>query len=358
VSEHGIDGVPTAAEVLSDLVEAGLVRATGQLVPLTGGVSCEVWRIGAVDLVEDVRQRNTHGLVVKAPLATLRTPSLWQADTSRGFAEAEALECYGRLTPSSVPRVVWRHPQAPLLVIEAAPQTWQEWREQMLHAEIGSPELGSARLCAIGRHLGSTLSTWHVRTRDVAALPEVLRSGDRLRTLRTDPFHRATALEVPMIGSRLTELAIELERAQTCLVHGDFSPKNVLVNPPGAHALGVWMLDAEVAHVGDPALDVAYFSAHLACKAVARPELAEPLNLARQAFEKAYRAESSLVDARRWNDHTGAILAARIRGVSRGSYLSEEAESFVLAEACQLVGGQGTLDETWDSIARRASGSA
>ena len=357
MSDHGFDGVPTAAEVLLDLVDAGLVRGSGELTPLTGGVSCEVWRIAAGDLEVDVRERNPHGLVVKAPLATLRTPSLWQADISRGFAEAIALQCFGQLTPSAVPRVVWRHPEAPVLVIEAAPQTWQDWREQMLNAESGSPELDGSRLSAMAAHLGNTLATWHVRTQDIEELPEVLRSGDRLRTLRTDPFHRATAREVPMIGSRLQELASELESARTCLVHGDFSPKNVLVSPPEAVELEAWMLDAEVAHVGDPALDVAYFSAHLACKAVARPELAGSLDVARQAFEQAYRARSSLVDSRRWDEHTGAILAARMRGVSRVSYLSTEAEVFVLAEACGLVGGQGTLDQTWAAVSRRASGS-
>lgn len=120
MSEEASVEVPSVQEILQELREADLVQGEAELTALTGGVSCEVWRIRAEDLCEQVRQANPHGLVVKAPLATLRTPSLWRADTSRGFAEAKALELYGRLTPRSVPRVVWRHPTAPVMVVEAA----------------------------------------------------------------------------------------------------------------------------------------------------------------------------------------------------------------------------------------------
>jgi len=342
-----LPGDPTIAD---DLIDAGIIRPGATLLPLTGGVSCEVWRVAVADLTDVVAQANPHGLVVKAPLATLRTPSLWQADISRGFAEGEALQWYGRLTPESVPRVVWRHPRNPVLVVEAAPESWQEWREQMLDATAGAAAVGGERLQALGSHLGRTLAAWHVGTRDWQALPEVLRTGDRLRTLRTDPFHRATAEQVPQVADELLDLAHELESARVCLVHGDYSPKNVLVSPPGV-PLQAWMLDAEVAHVGDPALDAAYLSTHLVCKAVARPHLAAHLDRARQSFEQAYRAGSDLIDQDRWSRHTGAIIAARMRGISRVTYLTDAQERFLLGRACGLVLGQECLDDTWAAIA-------
>lgn len=319
------------------------------LTPLTGGVSCEVWRVSPDHVTPKVRQANPHGLVVKAPLATLRTPALWQADVSRGFAESAALAWYGTRTPDAVPQVVWRHPSAPVLVVEAAPEGWDEWRRQMLDSHANSPDVSAERLARIGSHLGSILATWHRESRDTSGLPEVLLTGDRLRTLRTDPFHRATADEVPEIGTELRALADELESARTCLVHGDFSPKNVLVSPSDA-PFGAWMLDAEVAHVGDPALDVAYLSTHLACKGVARPEFATSLDAARRAFEDAYRQGSDLVTVDRWDRHTGAILAARVRGVSRVTYLSPEQETFVLGLATDLVHGRINLDQAWGQI--------
>jgi aminoglycoside phosphotransferase (APT) family kinase protein len=110
------------------------------------------------------------------------------------------------------------------------------------------------------------------------------------------------------------------------------------------------MLDAEVAHVGDPALDVAYLSTHLACKGVKRPELATSLDGARRAFERAYRADSDLIDVDTWDRHTGAILAGRVRGVSRVTYLDPDQELFVLGLATGLVRGEVSLDEVWEQI--------
>jgi len=341
--------VPSESTILRDLRDAGVLTVDAVLTPLLGGVSCEVWRVHPDHVTPALREANPHGLVVKAPLATLRTPALWQADVSRGFAESAALAWYWTRTPDAVPRVIWRHASAPVLVVEAAPLEWDEWRHQMLNAGATSPDVSTERLTSIGSHLGSTLATWHMDSRDTGVLPTVLLTGDRLRTLRTDPFHRATANAVPEIGPELLVLADELEVARTCLVHGDYSPKNVLVSPPDA-PFGSWMLDAEVAHVGDPALDVAYFSTHLACKGVARPEFAVSLDGARHAFEDAYRTQSDLVAVDRWDRHTGAILAARVRGVSRANYLSPEQEDFVLGLAIGLVRCEISLDQAWEQI--------
>ena len=334
--------------ILQDLQDAGVLGGEAELAPLSGGVSCDVWRVRPEHLTDSYVKRNPYGLVVKAPLATLRTPALWQADVSRGFAESAALAWYESQTPTAVPRVVWRHPTAPVFAVESAPLTWAEWRHELLNAPADSSMVSTGHLVGISAHLGTTLAAWHIGSCD-AELPEVLRTGDRLRVLRTDPFHRATAEQVPDLGADLLALAEELESARTCLVHGDFSPKNVLVSPPEAE-FGAWMLDAEVAHVGDPALDVAYLGTHLACKAVARPELAPALNSARRAFEDSYRSTSPLVAPDRGARHTGAVLAARVRGVSRVTYLKPEQELTVLELATGLIRGDLSLDGAWELI--------
>src|SRR5260370_576343 len=51
-----------------------------------------------------------------------------------------------------------------------------------------------------------------------------------------------------------------------CLVHGDYSPKNVLLGDDG-----LWVLDFEVGHLGDPVFDVAFLLNHLLLKAIHRP---------------------------------------------------------------------------------------
>lgn len=342
--------------VAATLAEAGLVRRGAALIPLSGGVSCDVWRILPGDLDPDVAGGRPHGLVVKAPLARLRVASVWEADVSRGLAEASALQLYGRLTPEQVPAVVWVDTVGPVVVLESAPPTWADWRHELLTAPADSPATAPPRLASIGSVLGRTLATWHTRTRDIEALPHDVRSGDRLRTLRTDPFHRATGTALPALAEELESMARELEDSAVCLVHGDFSPKNVLVEPgqDGPGIAGVWVLDAEVAHVGSPLLDVAYLSAHLVLKATKRPELTDGLLGCRRGFETTYRAGSDLVDPGAWSRHTGAILAARMRGLSRVDYLDPDQQDRVLLHASALILGDFDLDEVWIDLTTHA----
>lgn len=64
------------------------------------------------------------------------------------------------------------------------------------------------------------------------------------------------------------------------LVHGDVQAGNVLLPPTGPK-----LLDAEIAHVGDPAFDVGSLVAHLLLPALARGEPGEGLASARAAWE-------------------------------------------------------------------------
>lgn len=347
-----------AGTVAATLAGAGLVRPEVTLIPLAGGVSCDVWRIAPGDLSPEVRAAHPHGLVVKAPLARLRVASVWEADVSRGLAEASALRLYAGLTPEQVPPVVWLDAEGPVLVLESAPLAWADWRQELLTAPADSPATAPARLAALGSVLGRTLATWHTRTRDIEALPLDLRAGDRLRTLRTDPFHRATGEAIPALAGELEALARELEDSAVCLVHGDFSPKNVLVDsgpaPAGRDLGGVWVLDAEVAHAGSPLLDVAYLSAHLVLKATKRPELHDALLASRCGFEAAYRSGCDLVDPDAWSRHTGAILAARMRGLSRVDYLDLAQQDKVLLFASSLIRGDASLDDVWAALTPHA----
>jgi 5-methylthioribose kinase len=345
-----MSSMSTLSDVSAQLIADGVITDDAVLTPVTGGVSCEVWRVSPDEVAGQYSGLSPDGIVVKAPLARLRVPTTWRADVSRGTVEAVALRTFEHVTPGLVPHVLWSYEPRHAIAMTAAPVGWEEWRHQLSSREPEDPALGSERISRTCTVLGHTLATWHVQTQDIALLPSVLTTGHRLRELRTDPFHRAAASELPEVASQLRDLADELEAARTCLVHGDYSPKNVLVAPPDSSAL--WVLDAEVAHVGNPALDVAFLSAHLMLKAVWRPELRERLNAGRLAFEESYGATSRLVDDHTWSRQTGAILAARVCGVSRANYLSAADRAWIVPQAELLIAGQVTLDEAWRTLLR------
>jgi aminoglycoside phosphotransferase (APT) family kinase protein len=120
----------------------------------------------------------------------------------------------------------------------------------------------------------------------------------------------------------------DLASRRSCLVHGDFSPKNVLVGP-GAR---LWVIDFEVAHRGDPAFDVAFMCTHLLMKSYARPDSVAPLDAARAGFLAAYADAGPAgpdLDWRHLSRLIGALLVARVKGKSPAGYLQDGARQQV-----------------------------
>ena len=80
--------------------------------------------------------------------------------------------------------------------------------------------------------------------------------------LRIEPYYQYTATQVPETADFLTRLVADTRGRRLSLVHGDYSPKNVLV-----HAGRLVLLDHEVIHWGDPSFDLGFSLTHLLAKA-------------------------------------------------------------------------------------------
>lgn len=263
---------------------------------LAGGVSGEVIAVDA---------GATH-LVVKQALSRLRVQAEWHADPNRILTEAAALRLVATLSPDAVPPVIDIDADAHVLVMGAAPVPWRPWKQDLLD---GRTELPAAQ------RLGALLAAWHTGT---AHDPRVARTfGDRTTfgALRIEPFYRATARAHPDLAGVIGDLADSLAAGPVCLVHGDFSPKNVLTD-----GRAVWVLDWEVAHFGDPVFDVAFLLSHLLCKAIHTATDYRPVAA---AFLAAYRsAGPPTVEARLVTAHTACLVLARVDGTSPVDYLT------------------------------------
>lgn len=289
---------------------------------LSGGVSCDTAKI----LWSETNQRK--GAVVKRALAQLRVPGNWEADVDRILAEADAIELFASLTPDNVPKLISRSDSDLAIALELAASDMQDWRFSMLDGTV-EPEVGST--------LGKILGTWHRATRNIELPPRIIDGKKRLFDLRAGAFYGGMAKIWPKFAPLINEMSAELMESRECVVHGDFSPKNVLHGPSGT-----WVLDFEVTHQGAPVFDLAYMCAHLNLKAI---KLHSERELVAKTLENFLTSYREIIGALPSNisEHAGVIMAVRIVGISQVNYLDDGQKSRAIARAEDLLGGASVL---------------
>jgi aminoglycoside phosphotransferase (APT) family kinase protein len=301
-------------EVVTYLRERGVIDAgPAQVVELGGGVS---------NLVLAVTTPGRR-VVLKQALPRLRVADEWLAKRERALAEARALAIALRLAPGSVPRVIDVDPERCAITIEAAPPGWRVWKDDLLSGEADP---------AVADRLGRLLATWHLGTHGAVG---DLDEWESFEQLRIDPYYREVARRHPAQAAAIMGYADAMARRRTCLVHGDFSPKNVLVGGPD-----LWVIDFEVAHHGDPAFDIAFLISHLVLKAVARPSSQVRLLECAASFDAAYRQAAAPLEVARPEyilGQLGCLMLARVDGKSPVEYLDDTQRSSARMLAFSLI---------------------
>src|SRR3546814_6189572 len=85
------------ADIIADLSGDGLVgEGEVALEPLTGGVSCDVWKV----------ETPSGPVVVKRPLEQLRVAAEWHAPVERGASEVRWLKRARSVDPRMAPEVL------------------------------------------------------------------------------------------------------------------------------------------------------------------------------------------------------------------------------------------------------------
>ena len=319
----------TASSVGEHLVERGVVPAHTEVaaVELGGGVSNVVLGVEA-----DSRQ-----FVVKQALSRLRVADEWLAKRERAVTEAVALDVAGRVTPDAVPAVHDVDPATCVIVIDRAPADWVDWKQNLL---VGQVDL------EVAARLGYLLATWHGLD---ASTMSALDDPEAFEQLRTDPYYRTVARRIPELAPAIDALLGRMAGTPRCFVHGDFSPKNVLVGRDG-----LWVIDFEVAHLGDPAFDVAFLTTHLILKAVHRAAERTAYARAAEQFWGAYLADATDLPGGTSHvlQHVGALLVARVDGKSPAEYLTSPEGTLVRRLGRGLLTEPArSLDEVWMRLA-------
>jgi aminoglycoside phosphotransferase (APT) family kinase protein len=136
-----------------------------------------------------------------------------------------------------------------------------------------------------------------------------------------EPYYGYSAQQAPAAAAFLDALIRETLACRITLVHGDYSPKNVLI-----YAGRLVLLDHEVIHFGDPAFDLGFSLTHFLSKAHHLPVLRREFTSAAEEYWRVYRealgAPAWAADLEpRAVRHTLACLLARTVGRSPLEYL-------------------------------------
>jgi aminoglycoside phosphotransferase (APT) family kinase protein len=269
--------------------------------PLAGGVSSDIWRVGLA----------CGTVCVKRALPRLRVAQLWEAPIERNRYERRWIETANRIVPGVAPRVLAYDDAAGCFAME----------------DLGSLPLWKAELAAgradarFARALGGRLARIHAATAGDADVAAEFATDASFRALRLEPYLMATARAHPALAARLEALAARTASGHIALVHGDVSPKNILVGPDGPV-----LLDAECAWYGDPAFDLAFCLNHMLLKCLLVPAASDAfLNcfdcLSTEYLSNCGWEEPSLLEARAASLLPGLLLA-RVDGKSPVEYVT------------------------------------
>lgn len=293
--------------LILSLTRLGLVRPgeTPFIQPLTGGVSSDIYR---VDLAGGP-------VCVKRALPRLKVAADWRAPVERNAYEFAWMRVAAAVEPDAVPDIIAEDAAAGLFVMRFLdPADHPLWKAQLKdgNADPATAEAVARRLVAI-----------HAATAGDAAIAARFATDDIFHSIRLEPYLLATARAHPDLAAVLTGLAEITAATRHALVHGDVSPKNILVGPQGPV-----FLDAECAWYGDPAFDLAFCLNHLLLKCLWTPSARAGFlccfDVLAASYLEGVRWETPADLERRAARLLPGLLLARVDGKSPVEYLTEE----------------------------------
>jgi 5-methylthioribose kinase len=294
--------------LLPPMFAAAGIEVSGPLTiePLTGGVSSDIVR---------VQLSNGRDFCAKRALSLLKVKTEWQAPVERNHYEIAWLRRAGEIVPGAVPQVIGEDRAHGIALLEYLPASdYLLWKTELLagRADPGVP-------VAVAHALGAI----HAATLKDPAVAAAFATDHLIDALRLDPYLRFTATRHPEVADRILGVLEVTASTKLALVHGDVSPKNILVSRHDGHPV---LLDAECAWYGDPAFDAAFCLNHLVLKSIHLPTLQAALLGQAEAFAATWLSHLPAALRPEMEAHVAALLPclmlARVDGKSPVEYLT------------------------------------
>jgi aminoglycoside phosphotransferase (APT) family kinase protein len=298
-----------ATELVQSLREMGLAERDEEphFFALSGGVSSDIWRV-------DLRRGP---VCVKRALSKLRVQLDWTAPVERNQYEIAWFRVAREIVPQAVPRLLGQDTARGLFVMEyLAPESYRLWRGELRDGRADP---------AVAAEVGRLVAQIHAATAGRAQIAAAFPTSHIFHAIRLEPYLEETARRHPDLSARLKRLVKITAGTKRALVHGDVSPKNILIGPHGPV-----FLDAECAWYGDPAFDLAFCLNHLLLKCLWTPSSASDFLECFDSLCDTYTAGVTWEPLADLEARAAALLPAlflaRVDGKSPVDYITDEAD--------------------------------
>lgn len=269
-----------------------------EIIQLSGGVSSRVWKIIS----------NENRWVLKQALKKLKVQADWFSDVERIHREHEVMLAIQNIMPAgSVPEIVHTDYANHVYMMSSAEEEARTWKDILMRGDLNND---------IAIKAGKVLQSIHKNSEKIDENDKAKFQDQKyFIQLRVEPFHQYLIQKFPELEAYIQQLIDEVTQKKICLVHGDFSPKNMLIESDN----NLVLIDYEVAHWGNPVFDVAYCIGHLMLKGWHLKQRDEVQQLI-ETFLKAYNNTVENL-----TPHLGLMLLARMDGKSPIDYIKDEA---------------------------------
>jgi aminoglycoside phosphotransferase (APT) family kinase protein len=290
-----------------------------------------LWREGRLDPTEQVSLRKLTGgvsnrtvmversggpsWVIKQALSKLRVEVDWFSSPERIHREALAIMWLAELAPpGSITSLIFEDRENHLLAMQAVPSPHENWKEALAAGRVECPYFAQ---------FGDILSAIHRRSAQRASeLQQVFGDSSYFESLRLEPYYLYSARKLPMAAPFLQALVDDTRSHRVTLVHGDYSPKNILI-----YRGGLVLVDHEVVHFGDPAFDLGFSLAHFLSGGHYLPAHRGEFGRGAEVYWDRYWGDAK---SEEWANnletrvvrHTLGCLLARVTGRSQLEYLT------------------------------------
>jgi fructosamine-3-kinase len=274
---------------------------------LAGGVSSDIWLVALPG----------GPVVVKRALPQLKVAAVWQAPVARNLYEARWMRRANDAVPGLAPALLGQDDVGGALAMAyLPPDAFRLWKTALRDGDSDP-----AFAAAVGRNLARI----HAATAADPSVAAEFPTDAIFHDIRLEPYLLATAERHPDRAEALGGLVAATLANKRALVHGDVSPKNILIGPDGPV-----FLDAECAWWGDPAFDLAFVLNHLLLKCLWTPAARDGFLACFAALSESYLAgatwEPAAAVGRRAARLLPGLLLARIDGKSPVEYVTQETE--------------------------------